>query len=180
MSRTSGVAPELAAVEERELDRFAMSAEQESYATRQNLSPAEMPAIKKSGGRLMFSKRPPGMVLVVRLASGYAEACPPCLSCPWAACCPALPSGVPAAVVAADFAAVSAVPADVSARAARAAGSQAAQGWSCSAAYWPAGHCRTCLDHGLPTDSRVDCLEAAGRWYWRRLADSDYSGRRSA
>jgi len=62
MSRTSGVAPELAAVEERELDRFAMSAEQESYATRRILSPAEMPAIKKSGGRLMFSKRPPGMV----------------------------------------------------------------------------------------------------------------------
>jgi len=41
-----------------------MGAEEESYATRQNLSPAEMHAIKKSGGRLMFSKRPPEMVLV--------------------------------------------------------------------------------------------------------------------
>jgi len=40
---------------------------------------------------------------MVRLASGYVEACPPCLSCPWAACCPAFPSGVPAAVVAADL-----------------------------------------------------------------------------
>jgi len=48
-----------------------MSAEKESYATRQFLSPAKMHAIKKSGGRLMFSKRPPGMVFVVRLASGY-------------------------------------------------------------------------------------------------------------
>jgi len=27
------------------------------------------------------------MVFMVRLASGYVEACPPCLSCPWAACC---------------------------------------------------------------------------------------------
>jgi len=41
-----------------------MGAEEESYATRQNLSPAEMHAIKKSGGRLMFSKHPPEMVLV--------------------------------------------------------------------------------------------------------------------
>src|SRR6267378_1679336 len=102
-----------------------MSAEEESYATPQVLSPAEMPAIKKTGGRLIFSKRPPGMVFMVRLASGYVEACPPCLSCPWAACCPASLSGVPAAVVAAvvaaDFAAVSAVPAGVSARAAGAA-----------------------------------------------------------
>src|SRR5713101_6482822 len=110
-SRSSGVAPELATEEERGLDRFAMSIEEESYATLQILSPAEMPAIKKSGGCLMFSKRPPGKVFVVRLASGYVEACPPCLSCPWAACCPAFPSAVPAAVVAADFAAVSAVPA---------------------------------------------------------------------
>jgi len=51
-------------VEERGLDRFAMSAEEESYATRRILSPAEMHGIKKSGGRLMFSKRPPEMVLV--------------------------------------------------------------------------------------------------------------------
>jgi hypothetical protein len=64
MSRTSGVARELATVEERGLDRFAMSAEVESYATRRILSPAEMYAIKKSGGRLIFSKRPPGMVFV--------------------------------------------------------------------------------------------------------------------
>jgi len=41
-----------------------MSAEKESYATRQYLSPAKMHAIKKSGERLMFSKRPPGMVFV--------------------------------------------------------------------------------------------------------------------
>src|SRR6266850_7011566 len=123
--RTSGVARELATVEERGLDRFAMSAEEESYATRQLLSPAEMPAIKKSGGRLKFSKRPPGMVFVVRLASGYAEAFLPYLSCPWAACypacSPALPSGVPVAASAADFAAASAALARASARAAGAA-----------------------------------------------------------
>jgi hypothetical protein len=52
----------MAAEEERDLDGFAMSAEEESYATQQNLSPAKMYAIKKTGGRLIFSKRPPGMM----------------------------------------------------------------------------------------------------------------------
>jgi hypothetical protein len=39
-----------------------MSAEKESYATQQNLSPVKMRGIKKTGGRLIFNKRPPGMM----------------------------------------------------------------------------------------------------------------------
>jgi len=41
-----------------------MNPELESYATRQNLSPREMRAIKKTGGRLIIKKRPPVMVFV--------------------------------------------------------------------------------------------------------------------
>jgi hypothetical protein len=54
----------MAAEEERDLDGFAMSAEKESYATQQNVSPEKMRAIKKTGGRLIFNKRPPGMMFV--------------------------------------------------------------------------------------------------------------------
>jgi hypothetical protein len=43
---------------------FAISAEEESYATQQNLSPAKMCEIKKTGGRLMFNERPPGKMFV--------------------------------------------------------------------------------------------------------------------
>jgi len=39
-----------------------MSAEKESYATQQNLSPLKIRGIKKTGGRLIFNKRPPGML----------------------------------------------------------------------------------------------------------------------
>jgi hypothetical protein len=49
----------MSAEEERDFNRFAMSAEEESYATQQNLSPAKMRGIKKTGGRLTFDKRPP-------------------------------------------------------------------------------------------------------------------------
>jgi len=41
-SRTSGDAAGLSADEERDLSRFAMSAEKESYATQQNLSPVKI------------------------------------------------------------------------------------------------------------------------------------------
>jgi len=60
--RTSGDAAGLSADEERDLNRFAMSAEKESYATQQNLSPVKIREIKKTGGRLIFNKRPPGMM----------------------------------------------------------------------------------------------------------------------
>jgi hypothetical protein len=56
----------MAAEEERDLDGFAMSAEKESYATQQNVSPAKMYAIKKTGGRLIFNKRPPGTIFAQR------------------------------------------------------------------------------------------------------------------
>jgi hypothetical protein len=39
-----------------------MSAEKESYATQQNLSPVKIREIKKTGGRLIFNKRPPGIL----------------------------------------------------------------------------------------------------------------------
>jgi hypothetical protein len=39
-----------------------MSAEKESYATEEDLSPAKMGEIKKTSGRLIFNKRPPGML----------------------------------------------------------------------------------------------------------------------
>jgi len=39
-----------------------MSAEKESYATPQNLSPVKIREIKKTGGGLIFNKRPPGMM----------------------------------------------------------------------------------------------------------------------
>jgi hypothetical protein len=61
-SRNSGDAAGLSAEEERDLNRLAMSAEKESYATQQNLSPVKMRGIKKTGGRLIFNKRPPGMM----------------------------------------------------------------------------------------------------------------------
>jgi len=60
--RTSGDAAGLSADEERDLNRFAMSAEKESYATQQNLSPVKIREIKKTGGRLIFNKRPLGMM----------------------------------------------------------------------------------------------------------------------
>jgi len=52
----------MSADEERDFNRFAMSAEKESYATQQNLSPVKIREIKKTGGRLIFNKRPPGMM----------------------------------------------------------------------------------------------------------------------
>jgi hypothetical protein len=52
----------MSADEGRDLARFAMSAEKESYATQQNLSPLKIRGIKKTGGRLIFNKRPPGML----------------------------------------------------------------------------------------------------------------------
>jgi hypothetical protein len=52
----------MSADEERDLKRLAMSAAKESYATQQNLSPVKMGEIKKTDGRLIFNKRPPGMM----------------------------------------------------------------------------------------------------------------------
>jgi hypothetical protein len=49
----------MSAEEERDFNRFDMSAEEESYATQQNLSPAKMRETKKTGGRLTFDRHPP-------------------------------------------------------------------------------------------------------------------------
>src|SRR5216684_8692440 len=59
-SRNSWDAAGMSAKEERDFVRFAMSAEEESYATQQNLSPVKRGEIKKTGGRLTCSKRPLG------------------------------------------------------------------------------------------------------------------------
>jgi len=67
-SRSSADATGIFVVEERDFNRFAMSAEKESYATERNLSPTKMREIKKMGGRLLFSKRPPRTMLVKQSA----------------------------------------------------------------------------------------------------------------
>jgi hypothetical protein len=56
--RTSGDAAGLSADEERDLNRFAMSAEKESYATQQNLSPVKIREIKKNGRTPDFQQAP--------------------------------------------------------------------------------------------------------------------------
>lgn len=61
-SRNSEDAAGLSAEEERDLNRFAMSAEKESYATQQDVSPVKIPGIKKTCERLIFNKRPPGLL----------------------------------------------------------------------------------------------------------------------
>jgi hypothetical protein len=61
-SRNSRDAAGLSEDEDRDLNRFAMITEKESYATQQNLSPVKIREIKKTGGRLIFDKRPPGMM----------------------------------------------------------------------------------------------------------------------
>jgi hypothetical protein len=61
-SRNSGDAAGLSEDEDRDLNRFAMITEKESYATQQNLSPVKIREIKKTDGRLIFDKRPPGMM----------------------------------------------------------------------------------------------------------------------
>jgi hypothetical protein len=61
-SSNPGDAAEILGEERRDLNCFAMSAERESYATQQNLSPRKMCELKKTGGRLMFNKRPPGIM----------------------------------------------------------------------------------------------------------------------
>src|SRR6266478_5223435 len=57
-SRNSGDVAGRSADEQRDLNRFAMSAEKESYATQQNLSPVKIREIKKTGGAPDFQQAP--------------------------------------------------------------------------------------------------------------------------
>src|SRR5438093_11137421 len=95
--RTSGLTAGDFLVEARELERLAMIAEEESYASREDVSPAKNRTREKENGRSLSSNaRPKGAGPGVETSGGAACRL---LACPCTLADPASLSGVAASVV---------------------------------------------------------------------------------